>query len=98
MTNSEDVPRGWLVPSDGGDLVELPASLVGPDTIYWPQGSTQDPGAGNPIRSHTEKSTYNRHILKPENIYVYVEMNRDPNGLPEEINNEIRRQAKGSDW
>ena len=94
MTSSEDVPRGWVVPSDGADPVELPAYLVGPDPIFWPEGSTQDPGPGRPIRSHSAKNTYKRHVLKPENIYVYVVENRDPNGLSEEINQEIRRQAK----
>ena len=97
MTSGEDVKRGWVVPSDGGDPEELPTHLVGPKTIFWPAGSTQDPGPGNPIRSHTQKNLYSRHILEPEKIYVYVEVNRDPNGLPEGINQEIRRQAKSGD-
>ena len=95
MSDNEQISSGWLVPSDGSAPFELPAHQLGAAEIQWTPGDTQMK-PGEPLKYFTSKDLYRPHVLKSENIYVYVQADRDPNALPESITNGIQRQLKGS--
>jgi len=77
--------RGWVVPRDGGAPVELPPGRVGPGRIDWTDSVPQR-SASPSVRS------YRRTVLRPDNVYVYVDADSDVHALPEWVTNEIRRQ------
>src|SRR5437762_11646675 len=86
--------RGWIVPADGSPPQELPQQMVGHKLISWPGATSEKPPAER-AKYLAWKEYYDRHVLNPACVSVYVPEGRDAESLPESIKNEIRRRLKG---
>ena len=76
---------------DSGELVELPLYLVGHDVVGWPPGMPEKK-PGEPVQYFSPKDLYDRHLLTDENVYVYVNSERDADAVVSEVLPEIRRR------
>jgi hypothetical protein len=79
------MPRAWVVPRDGGAPVELRPDRVGPGRIQWADSGPANSSA-SPLRD------YRRTVLRPDNVYVYVDAEADVHTLAPWVTDEIRRQ------
>jgi hypothetical protein len=92
MRQDGPIQRAWIVLQDES-IEEVPFGMADLDAIYWPP-TMPERKPGEATTFFTERDLFQRHVLQPEGIPVFVEYNRDPNALPERVNDEIRRRAK----
>ena len=81
------MPRAWVVPRDGGAPVELNPDQVRSGRIRWQDSIPQQTSAAS-IRE------YRRTVLRPHNVYVYVDADSDAHPLPVWVTDEIQRQME----
>jgi hypothetical protein len=86
--------RGFIVLSDDQPPVEIPAYMVGAETIRWPDNTLPETRPGAPVQFIRPDELYERHLLLDVNVHVYTKPRRDPEGLPRWITEEIRRMAR----
>jgi hypothetical protein len=84
--------RAWIVLKDES-VQEVPRGMAELSEIYWPP-TLSEKLPGEPVAYVSERDLYERHLLQPEGIPVFVEYQRDPNALPERVNREIRERTK----
>ena len=85
------MPRAWIVLKDES-VHEVPSGMADLDAIYWPP-TLPEKQPGEAVRYATDRDLYERHVLQPEGIPVFVELQRDANALPDRVNREIRARA-----
>ena len=83
--------RGFLVRRGSGEIVELPRSLVGQDSV-GPE--MQEQGPGEPVQYVSASDLYDRHVLPEENVYVYVntQAQADAEALLKSVRPAIRKR------
>ncbi len=94
MDKENEVPRGWIVPSDNSPPFELPTHQVADMTIRWKPGEKKlEPGGS--IAYHASSDHYERHPFEDEpNVFMYVRVGVDPGTVSQAVKDEIRRQIQ----
>jgi len=83
--------QGFPLVRDGGALIDLPAFLVGREVVGWPPVMPEKE-PGEPVQYFSDKDLYHRHLLLEENVYRYVNSERDAHAVAEEVLPEIHRR------
>ncbi len=91
METSTTPTQAFLLIRDGGPLVDVPAFLLRDEVVGWPPVMPEKK-PGEPVQYFTDKDLYNRHLLTEENVYLYVNSERDADAVVEEVVPEIRRR------
>lgn len=87
---------GYIVVEPDQRVERVPEFLLEQEEILWPvsENLLREQAPTEPVHYIDLTQFYQRHRMTGTDIEVFVRTQRDPNGLPEDINADICKRAE----